>query len=164
MWFSVQIVAVGLSCLVQVGVKEWLLAVVPDLCDPHQASFLICPSTTVFYGSSIIWLVLLNRSFFDETDLRHPFRGLIGPARQFAVGMMYNPILYWLLIGLVLPIPFYFLGKRYPNSWLQYVNIPVIFAGAVYMPPATGINYSSWFLFGFIFRKPLISGVANFRS
>lgn len=92
------------------------------------------------------------------------YRGLIGPARQFGIGMMYNPILYWLLVGAVLPVPFYLLGRRYPNSWLQYVNIPVLFTGAVYMPPATGINYSSWFLFGFIFRKPSITFALDWRN
>lgn len=49
-------------------------------------------------------------------------------------------------------MPFWLLGRRYPNSWLKYVNIPVLLTGPSFMPPATGINYSSWFLFGFIFR------------
>lgn len=66
--------------------------------------------------------------------------------------MVYNPILWWLLVGAVLPIPFWLLNLKYPKSWLKYVNIPVLLAGATYMPPASGINYSSWFLLGFIFR------------
>ncbi len=69
--------------------------------------------------------------------------------------MTYNPILWAILGGALLPIPFWLLGRKYPNSWLKYVNIPVLLTGATYMPPATGINYSSWFLFGFIFRTSL---------
>ena len=61
-------------------------------------------------------------------------------------------MLYFFLIGALLPIPFYFLARRYPTSIWRYVNIPVCFAGLVQLPPATGINYSSWFLVGFIFQ------------
>ena len=80
-------------------------------------------------------------------------RGLIGPARQFGPGETYSYLLYLLPVGAILPIPFWLLGRRYPNSWMNYVNIPVMIGGASYMPPATGINYSSWFLVGFIFRS-----------
>jgi hypothetical protein len=134
-------------------VKEWLVGNIPDLCDPKQAALLICPSTTVFYSSSIIWYDSSPPSSPD-TD-RMDRRGLIGPARQFGIGMTYNPILWAILGGALLPIPFWLLGRKYPNSWLKYVNIPVLLTGATYMPPATGINYSSWFLFGFIFRTSL---------
>lgn len=58
-----------------------------------------------------------------------------------------------MIVGLVLPIPFYLLSRRYPRSWVKYVNIPVLLNGASFIPPATGINYSSWFIVGFIFRE-----------
>jgi len=65
---------------------------------------------------------------------------------------MYNPILYWLLGGAVTPVITWTLAKRFPHSFLQYANVPVALSGAIFMPPATGINFSSWFLVGFIFR------------
>lgn len=80
-------------------------------------------------------------------------RGLVGPARQFSSGGTYSALPYLLVFGALLPIPFWLLGRRYPNSWIKYVNIPVMIGGATYMPPATGINYSSWFVVGFIFRS-----------
>lgn len=78
------------------------------------------------------------------TVLSETLRGVIGPARQFSPGQMYHPIVYWAIIGAVLPVPFYLLARRWPNSWLRYVNIPVMLTGAAFIPPATGFNYASW--------------------
>ncbi|GAA6064754.1 hypothetical protein JCM10212_002673 [Sporobolomyces blumeae] len=131
--FTVQIVATAVTAFVQVGVKRWLVGVVPDLCDEQQAAFLTCPNARVFYSASIIW-------------------GLIGPERQFAIGQLYNPILYWLLAGAIAPVVVWLLARRFPRSFLQYANVPVALSGCLAMPPATGINYSSWFLVGFVFQ------------
>jgi hypothetical protein len=80
------------------------------------------------------------------------FRGLIGPSRQFGNHALYHPQLYAMIIGAFLPIPFWFLQRRYPQSWVKYISTPVLLNGVSYIPPATGINYSSWFLVGFIFQ------------
>jgi hypothetical protein len=79
-------------------------------------------------------------------------RGLIGPARQFSGGKYYNPILYWLLAGAILPAVTWVASRRFKNSWIGLINIPVALTGISYVPPASGINYSSWFLVGFLFR------------
>ena len=79
-------------------------------------------------------------------------RGLIGPARQFGTGSIYHPHLYAIIAGVFIPMPAYFWHRRYPNSWARYVSTPVVLAGLSAIPPATGINYSSWFLVGFIFQ------------
>ncbi|KAK4703743.1 hypothetical protein P7C70_g2476, partial [Phenoliferia sp. Uapishka_3] len=131
--FVAQIAATLFSCVTQVGIKELLVKGFPDLCDPHQSSLLICPTATVLYSASVVW-------------------GLIGPRRQFGIGVMYNPILWAMAIGAILPFPFWFLSRRYPKHWVSQVNIPVLLTGATFMPPATGINYSSWITFGFIFQ------------
>ena len=55
-------------------------------------------------------------------------------------------------IGFLLPIPFYFLARRFPLSFWRYINIPIFFAGLGAMPPASGINYISWAATGFIFN------------
>ena len=79
-------------------------------------------------------------------------RGLVGPTRQFGRGSIYHPHLYAIIAGVLIPIPFYLWKRRYPNSWARYVSTPVVFAGLAAIPPATGINYSSWFLVAFIFQ------------
>ena len=81
-----------------------------------------------------------------------PSRGLIGPNRQFGSGSIYHFQLYAIIIGAVLPIPFWLWQRRRPNSWVKYVSIPIILNGVSFIPPATGINYSSWFFVGFIFQ------------
>ena len=87
--------------------------------------------------------------------LTHPrflYRGLIGPTRQFGTGSIYHPHLYAIIVGTFIPIPVYLLQLYYPKSWVRYVSTPVIIAGLSAIPPATGINYSSWFLVAFIFQ------------
>ncbi|KAM0787028.1 hypothetical protein ACM66B_006294 [Microbotryomycetes sp. NB124-2] len=131
--FSIQMVSTIVGSLVQVGVKRWLNANVDGFCTRGQTASLSCPYTRQFYSSTVVW-------------------GVVGPKRLFGHGKLYNPILYFLLIGAVLPVLTWALTKRYPKSWVRFINVPVALAGCQFIPPITGINYSSWFLFGFIFQ------------
>jgi OPT family small oligopeptide transporter len=131
--FIVQLVATTLAAFVQVGVKQWIFHNVPDICSENQKNNLTCPHNQVFFTASAVW-------------------GLIGPSRQFGPGALYYPQLYAIIIGAVLPIPFWIWQRRYPKSWVRFINIPVVLNGVSYIPPATGINYSSWFIFGFVFQ------------
>jgi OPT family small oligopeptide transporter len=131
--FRVQVVSTILAAFVQVGVKNWMFANIPDICSQHQKSSLTCPHNQVFFTASAIW-------------------GLIGPGRQFGTGSIYHPEVYALVIGAILPVPFWIWQRYYPKSWVQYVSTPVILNGVGYIPPATGINYSSWFAVGFVFQ------------
>ena len=79
-------------------------------------------------------------------------RGLIGPGRQFGTGTIYRPLVYAFIIGTLLPFPFWLWKRRYPQSWVRWVSTPLILLSMAYIPPATGINFSSWFLFGFVFQ------------
>ena len=60
--------------------------------------------------------------------------------------------MWFFLIGAIMPIPFYYLARRYPRSFWRYVNIPVALVAADSVPPANGINFTSWILVGFIFQ------------
>lgn len=62
----------------------------------------------------------------------------------------------------------YILYRRYPNSWIRYVNVPIFFNSAGNIPPATTsmtlptcstygetnrlAQYSLWFIVGFVFN------------
>ncbi|KZT27098.1 oligopeptide transporter [Neolentinus lepideus HHB14362 ss-1] len=131
--FLAQAVATILAAFVQVAVKQWMFDNIPDICDANQASQLICPHNQVFYTASAVW-------------------GLIGPSRQFGTGAIYHPQLFAIIVGAILPVPFWLWQRRYPNSWVKFVNTPVILNGVSGIPPATGINYSSWFAVGFLFQ------------
>jgi OPT family small oligopeptide transporter len=131
--FIVQLVATLLSAFLQVGVKQWIFATIPDICSPQQESHLTCPHNQVFFTASAIW-------------------GLIGPSRQFGPGSIYHPQLYAIIVGALLPLPFWIMQRRRPDSWAKFVSTPIVLIGVSFIPPATGINYSSWFAVGFIFQ------------
>ncbi|KAG8863761.1 hypothetical protein FRB96_007598 [Tulasnella sp. 330] len=131
--FLCQAVATIIAGIVQVGTKTWMFDNIPDLCSPDQPHMLTCPTNEVYFAASAVW-------------------GLIGPTRQFGSGTVYHPELYALAVGAFLPIPFWIWQKKWPNSVVKYVNIPVLLNGPTFIPPATGINYSSWFGVGLIFQ------------
>ncbi|EJT97997.1 OPT oligopeptide transporter [Dacryopinax primogenitus] len=131
--FMAQTIAALVACFVVVFVQIWMFGNIEGLCAPGQVDGFTCPAIHVFATASVIF-------------------GGVGPQRLFGPHGTYAPLMWFFLIGAILPIPFYFLARRYPASWFRYVNIPIIFAGTSYLPPATGINYSSWGLAGFIFQ------------
>ncbi|EJT99866.1 OPT oligopeptide transporter [Dacryopinax primogenitus] len=131
--FTAQVVAGLLACFIVVGVQDWMLGNIDGICTPEQKDHFSCPNSRVFGTASLIW-------------------GGIGPQRIFSKGAVYYPLVYFFLIGAILPIPFWLLAKKYPQSWFKYVNIPVFFTGPGYMPPATPINYAAWFVVGTFFQ------------
>ncbi|KAG6817630.1 hypothetical protein H0H87_006258 [Tephrocybe sp. NHM501043] len=133
MMFKVQLVAAFVSCFVVIFVQDWMLNNIEDVCTSTQADGFVCPSSNTFATASLIF-------------------GGIGPKRLFSPGAPYSSLLWFFGIGGLLPIPFYFLARRYPLSFWRYINIPVWFGGLGAMPPANGINYASWALVGFIFN------------
>ncbi|KAG8709518.1 hypothetical protein FRC08_018297 [Ceratobasidium sp. 394] len=130
---TVQMVATTTSALVQIGVKEWMFANIKDLCSQNQPHHLTCPHNQVYFTASAVW-------------------GLIGPQRQFGKGETYHPELYALVFGALIPVPFWLWQRKFPQSRLKYVNMPVLINGPTWIPPASGINYSSWFVVGFLFQ------------
>ena len=153
--FVAQSVAALLSGILQVGVKQALFTSVKDICTEGQRSMLTCPHTRVFFSVSAIWYVWSAPSLLEVRQglMITVGRGLIGPTRQFGTGTVYHGHLWALLVGAFLPVPFWWLQRRFPRTHIKDINILVFLNGPTYSPPATGINYSSWFLVGFIFRE-----------
>ena len=60
-----------------------------------------------------------------------------------------------MLAGGIAPIPFWLWQRRFPDTRMKYINLPVMLNGPTLAPPANGINYVSWFIVGFIFRTSL---------
>lgn len=117
--FMAQMIATFVSCFVLLGVQNWALSNINGICTSDASDNFICPGATVFGTASVIW-------------------GLIGPKLNFSAGYEYNAILYFFLAGAIVPIPTWWLARRYPKSWLRYVSWPVIFTGTGNIPPATG--------------------------
>ncbi|KAF5375910.1 hypothetical protein D9615_008169 [Tricholomella constricta] len=131
--FAAQVLAAVIAGTTQLGVQAWMFTNIPNMCDPEQRDGFICPSTEVFGTASIIW-------------------GVIGPARQFSPGQVYYGLTFFFLVGFVTPVIGYLLSLKWPNSWIRYVNFPVIFSGTGYIPPASAVNYVPWAIVGFIFQ------------
>jgi OPT family small oligopeptide transporter len=132
--FWSQVVATIWSGIVQIAVMNWALGAIKDVCTPDAVNHFTCPNAKVFFNASIIW-------------------GLIGPARIFSPGQIYSPMLWFFLIGAILPVVFWVLSKKFPRSPIRYINVPVITGGSGLIPPATPLNYLSWGIVGFIFNK-----------
>ncbi|KAG0331693.1 hypothetical protein BG000_010684 [Podila horticola] len=92
-----------------------------------------CPSARTFYAASVIW-------------------GVIAPAKMFGPTSIYNAINYFFIIGFILPIPFYYLKKFWPNSVLEFIHVPVLLAATGMMPPAQAYHYTNWLAVGFAFQ------------
>lgn len=129
--FMGQTLATIISAFVLLGVQNWALSNIDGICTDDAVSAFTCPNTTVIGTASVIW-------------------GLIGAKLNFSQGYLYNHYLFFFLVGAIVPIPTWWLARRYPRSWLRYISWPVIFTGTGYIPPATGINYSSWAFVGFL--------------
>lgn len=132
--FAAQIVACAWSSLVQIGVMNWALATIKDVCSQNQPNHYSCPNGRVFFNASVIW-------------------GVIGPARIFSVGQMYSPMMFFWIAGATLPIMIYVGARAFPRSPIRYLSAPIIFSGSGLIPPATPLNYLSWGIVGFVFNK-----------
>ncbi|KAJ7632953.1 OPT oligopeptide transporter [Roridomyces roridus] len=131
--FAAQVYSSIISSITQVGVLRWMMGHIGGLCSPTNPDRFTCNGPRVTYNTSLVW-------------------GTVGPQRMFQAGQTYSQIVYFFAIGPVFVIIFYLLYKRYPNSWLRYVNIPIFFNAAGSIPPATTAQYSLWFLVGFLFN------------
>ncbi|GAA5811128.1 hypothetical protein MFLAVUS_004557 [Mucor flavus] len=129
--FWVQIVGTFLAGIVNLATATWLMDTVADICTTKGRPF-TCPSARTFYSASVIW-------------------GAIGPEKMFGPESPYNSMLWFFLIGIFIPIPFWFLSKRYPDSWIKFIHIPLILNSTGMMPPAVPLNFSMWCVAGFVF-------------
>lgn len=64
----------------------------------------------------------------------------------------YNATLYGFLIGALLPVPFYFLAKRFPNSWVRQIHIPVLLSGVLWLAPYNFSYFMPCLLVGYFFN------------
>ncbi|KAL6307856.1 OPT oligopeptide transporter [Sparassis latifolia] len=131
--FWSQVVATVIAGTVQLGVQAWMFTNIHDMCSPTQSDSFICPSTEVFGTASIIW-------------------GVIGPVRQFSSGQIYYGLVFFFLVGALCPLGGYLISLKWPNSFMKYINFPVIFSGTGAIPPASAVNYVPWAIVGFIFN------------
>lgn len=74
------------------------------------------------------------------------------PNRLYSAGKIYSGLLHFFWIGALMPVLTWCIWKGTKNNFWRKVNWPLIYVGTYNVPPATGINYSSWALVNFIFN------------
>ncbi|KAJ4845329.1 hypothetical protein Tsubulata_033065 [Turnera subulata] len=115
----------------------WLLSSVKGICDPDslpEGSPWTCPGADVFYNASIIW-------------------GVVGPLRMFTSKGIYPEQNWWFLIGVLAPVPVWYLSRKYPNNKLiKNIHIPLILGATSAMPTAKAVHYFSWGAVGVFFN------------
>ncbi|KAH6891476.1 small oligopeptide transporter-like protein [Thelonectria olida] len=131
--FFGQIYATILATATQTGVLRWMIGHIDDLCNPKNTQRFTCAGSKVVYNASVIW-------------------GTIGPQRMFQSGQVYNGLVYFFIIGPVCTTLVYLVYRRFPHSWVRYINVPIFFNAAGNIPPANTTQYSLWFIFGFVFN------------
>ncbi|KAJ5851287.1 uncharacterized protein N7529_010672 [Penicillium soppii] len=138
--FLVQFVGMIVGTLSSLGVLNWALNHISGICTSAAVNGFTCPYSSTHFNTSLIW-------------------GAVGPRRYFSNQIGYSALLYFFIIGAVLPIPVHLLSRRYPNSLWKKIHIPLFIGGLNYLPPATGMNYGSWAVvgltFGWLIRKRL---------
>lgn len=130
--FMAQFLATIWGSLVQICVLKWAQDTIPGLCSDDQKDNYTCPGSRVFFNASVIW-------------------GVIGPDKMFSSGKIYNGLLYFFLLGAILPVINWLILRKWPNSLIQYMNWPVFFSGTAMIPPATPFNYGAYCMVGIFF-------------
>ncbi|KAL2819753.1 OPT oligopeptide transporter protein-domain-containing protein [Aspergillus granulosus] len=137
--FFAQGLATLLGAVVQCGVTVFMLTRIDDICTPQADGNFTCPHGLVTFSSSLLW-------------------GALGPGRNFTPGQIYGNLLWFFLAGPVVILVTYLLGRRW--RFVNYISWPVAFGAMGMVPPATGINFSSWWVVNVVFngwikrRKP----------
>jgi hypothetical protein len=87
------------------------MGAIDGVCTDQAVSRFTCPNGSVFFTASVLW-------------------GLIGPMRIFSGTGIYKNLQYFWIAGVLLPIIFWLIRKKYPNSIVRYLNAPIIFSGS----------------------------------
>jgi hypothetical protein len=145
-----------MGTLSSLGVLNWSFASIPHICTSAAPNEFTCPYSRTHFNRSLIWAAIGLRRYFAENK--------------------YDALLYFFLIGAVLPIAVYFLSRRRRRSsdkpqsgdgdgggcengprrkrniW-NSLHVLLFLGGLNYLPPATGMNYGSWVAVGLIFGR-----------
>lgn len=114
--FACQTISTVVAAVISMGVLDWQIEKIPDLCSRNQPQHLVCRTYAQFFSSSVMY-------------------GAVGPSRLFSQrGALYKGCLCGFLIGVVLPFVPWIAARKWPRSGWRYVHTPVILAGSFCFP------------------------------
>lgn len=135
--FFAQVIGSFIASSTDFAVTWWVFSCVENLCRPDllpRGSPWSCPSERVYYNNMVVW-------------------GFIGPRRMLYPAGVYSKLIYFFLIGVIAPIPVWILARMFPRKkWIKLIIVPALFMAGSRIPPASPVNYISWFAVGFVFN------------
>ena len=117
--FNCQMFATLVSTFVCTAILNYQMTEIPGVCTVNQKDHFTCPPINNNFTAAVFW-------------------GTLGPKMMFGAGAMYNGLLWCFPIGVILPIPFYFLGKKW--EVFRYLHIPVLLHGGFLRAPYSLAN------------------------
>jgi len=131
--FRAQFAAVFWLSIVQIATYNFLIGNIEGVCTPDAAAALICPGARTFFNASVIW-------------------GVVGPARMFGPGAIYDWVHYFWLIGAGSTFLVWLVARKYPRTWARYIYTPAIFSASGMIPPATCYKMLCYVIVGLLFN------------
>ncbi|KAE8666446.1 Oligopeptide transporter 5 [Hibiscus syriacus] len=140
--FVVQLVGTIVDSTCYFGTSWWLLSSIEYICNPAllpEGSPWTCPGDDVFYNASIIW-------------------GVVGTLRMFTKYGNYKEMTWFFLIGLLSPIPVWWLSRKFPEKkWIKLIHMPMILGATMSMLPAKAVHHICWGTVGLFFNRYVYS-------
>ncbi|KAI1764832.1 OPT-domain-containing protein [Hypoxylon sp. FL1150] len=131
--FAAQMIGTLVSTFVSVGVLNFQINQIPNVCTVDAPNRFTCPGINTFFTASVLW-------------------GTVGPIKVFGRGGMYTWLLAGFPVGFAVPIVVYYVNKRFQKAWMRQIHPIAIFYGALswapynlsYIWPAVPLAYFSW--------------------
>lgn len=132
--FAAQMVATFVSTLVCVGVLNFQLVHIKNVCTEEAKFKLTCPGVNTFFTSSVLW-------------------GTVGPTRTFGHQGQYSEMLVGFPLGVVVVVAIWLLNRKFPHwAWTRQIHpVALMYGGIVWAPynmsyiwPSVPIAYFSW--------------------
>ncbi|RCI10140.1 hypothetical protein L249_8385 [Ophiocordyceps polyrhachis-furcata BCC 54312] len=132
--FVAQMAATFVSTMVCIGVLNFQMLSIDDVCTPYAQFKLTCPGVNTFFTASVLW-------------------GTVGPDKIFGHRGQYSAALVGFPLGVLIVIVFWGLGKRFPRwNWVRQIHpVAIMYGGIVWAPynmsyvwPSVPIAWFSW--------------------
>lgn len=127
--FRGQMISTLIQCFVSLGVINWQLANIENICTPQAENKFTCPKETNFYSAAVFW-------------------GIIGPKRVF--NGLYPVLQYTFLIGALAVIPCVLVKRYFPKKFRFFA--PTLIIGGMQQWAPYNLSYVTTGLYlSFIF-------------
>lgn len=127
-------IATIVSTLVCTGMLNFQMNQIEGVCTKGQPQHYTCPGINTFFTAAVLW-------------------GTVGPKKVFGAGGQYTAMLIGWPLGLLIPVLFWLLQKRFPKSrWMRQIHPIAMIYGCLYWAPynlsyvipAVPIAWLSW--------------------